>query len=73
MTGPGDMTPREWEENEARRRERRERADHPHGRPVSEGARTVVAAIVAILFLGLIAYAILGWLGVIPIPGITTG
>jgi hypothetical protein len=40
---------------------------------VSEGARTVVAAIVAILFLGLIAYAILGWLGVIPIPGITTG
>ena len=72
MTGPGNMTPRQWEENEARRRERRQRANNPDGRQVSERAQTIVASIVAILFVGLIVYAILGWLGVIPIPGITT-
>jgi hypothetical protein len=65
------MTPRQWEENEARRRERGERLRRSGGAPASEGVRTVIAGIVLILFVGLIVYAILGWLGVIPIPGIT--
>ena len=71
MTTPGNQTPPEWEETEARRRGRRDRLNGREG--LSEGARFTVAAVVALVFLGLIVYAILGWLGIIPIPGITTG
>ena len=71
MSGPGNTTPRQLEESEERRPERRQGAHDPNAPQVSEGARTVVAVIMALVLVGLIVYAILGWAGVIPIPGIT--
>lgn len=71
MTTPGNETPPRSEETGAGRRGRRDRLNGREG--LSEGARFTVAAVVALVFLGLIVYAILGWLGIIPIPGITTG
>jgi hypothetical protein len=64
------MTPNDWAENEARRAERVQRADSPHGREISRGSRRVVAWILGIAALALVLYAILGWLGVIVIPGV---
>jgi len=71
MTTPGNQTPSQSEDTEVRRRGPRDRLNSREG--LSEGARFTVAALVALVFLGLILYAILGWLGLIPIPGITTG
>ena len=63
------MTPNDWAETEARRDERAQRADNPHGREISAGSRRVTGWILAIAALALVAYAILGWLGIIEVPG----
>ncbi len=63
------MTPNDWSETEARRAERAERADRPHGREISAGSRRATAWILALIGLGLIVYAMLGWLGIISVPG----
>jgi hypothetical protein len=63
------MTPNDWAETEARREERVQRADRPHGREMSAGSRRVVAWIMGIAALALVVYAVLGWLGVVGVPG----
>jgi hypothetical protein len=63
------MTPNDWAESEARRAERVQRADSPHGREISRGSRRVVAWILGIAALALVVYAILGLLGIINVPG----
>jgi hypothetical protein len=63
------MTPNDWAEVEARREERVQRADNPHGREISGGSRRVVGWILAMAALALVAYAILGWLDIIAVPG----
>jgi hypothetical protein len=65
------VNPGDWAENEARREESLRRAHERHGTEPSERARTVVAAIVGIAFLAVIVYAILAWLGVFAVPGVT--
>ena len=63
------MTPNDWAETEARRAERAERADNPYGREISGGSRRVVGRILGLAAVALIVYAVLGWLGVISVPG----
>lgn len=63
------MTPNDWSETEARRAERLERADRPHGRVISSGSRRITGWVLVLLALALIAYAVLGWLGIISVPG----
>ncbi len=63
------MTPNDWAETEARRAERAERAYRPHGREISTGSRRVVGWILAIAAVAVMAYALLGWLGIIAVPG----
>ena len=63
------MTPNDWRETEVRREESRQRVHNPHGKEPSERARAVAGAILGLAFLALIVYAILGWVGVISIPG----
>ncbi len=63
------MTPNDWAETEARRAERAERAAHPHGRDITPRSRRVVGWILAMAALALMGYALLGWLGVIAVPG----
>jgi hypothetical protein len=65
------MTPNDWAETEARRAERVQRADNPYGREMSSGSRRVVAWIIGLVALALVLYAVLGWLGVIDVPGFT--
>jgi type VI protein secretion system component VasF len=64
------MTPNDWAETEARREERMQRADRPHGREMSGRSRRVTGWILALAALALVVYAVLGWLDVIPVPGI---
>ena len=64
------MTPNDWRETEARREESRQRVHNPHGREPSARARTIAGVVLGLAFLALIAYAILGWTGVLGIPGI---
>ena len=66
------MTPNDWAETEARRAERAERADNPHGREISGGSRRVAGWILGLAALALVVYAILGWLGIVAIPGFNT-
>ena len=66
------MTPNDWAETEARRAERAQRADNPHGREMSGGSRRVVGWILVLIAVGLVAYALLGWLGAIDVSGFTS-
>ena len=68
---PG-MTPNDWSELAARRQEREQRADTPHGREMSATSRQVAARILVLIAVGLVVYAVLGWLGAIDVPGFTT-
>jgi hypothetical protein len=63
------MTPNDWAETEARRAERAERADSPYGREISPGSRRIAGWILGLAALALVVYAILGWLGIITVPG----
>ncbi len=63
------MTPNDWSETEARRAERAERADRPYGREISSGSRRATGWIIGLAAVALIVYALLGWLGVISVPG----
>lgn len=63
------MTPNDWAETEARRRERVGRADVPHGRDMSSRSRAVTAWILGILAVALMVYALLGLTGVVAVPG----
>ena len=63
------MTPNDWAETEARREERVQRADNPHGREMSAGSRRVAGWIIGLAALALVTYAVLGWLGFISVPG----
>ena len=63
------MTPNDWAESEARRAERVQRADSPHGREISAGSRRVTGWILGVAALALVVYAILGWLRIISVPG----
>ena len=64
------MTPNDWSEQEARRAERVQRVDSPHGREISPRSRAITAWVIGLLALALIFYAILGWAGVVMVPGI---
>jgi hypothetical protein len=66
----GRYLPREWEESEARRRERRQRSHDPFGRSPSRRSRLVVGTILGLGAVALVVYAFLGWLGIITVPGI---
>lgn len=63
------MTPNDWAEMEARREERVQRADNPHGREISGRSRLVTAWILGLVLLALAVYAILGWTGLVDVPG----
>jgi len=63
------MTPNDWAEQEARRAERVQRADNPHGREMSARSRRITGWILAFAALALILYAALGWLGIVGVPG----
>ena len=63
------MTPNDWAETEARRAERVQRADNPNGSEMSSGSRRVAGWIIGLAALALVLYAVLGWLGVITVPG----
>ena len=65
----GGMTPNDWLETEARREERVQRADNPHGREMSPRSRRVAGWILGLAALALVLYALLGWLGLISVPG----
>jgi cytochrome c-type biogenesis protein CcmH/NrfG len=65
------MTPNDWAETEARRAERTQRADRPHGREISPRSRRITGFVIAVIAVALMAYALLGWLGVVAIPGFT--
>jgi len=57
---PGRLTPREWEESDARRRERRDRPDRPYGRDISPTARLITGSMLAVLVVGMIVVTVLG-------------
>ena len=63
------MTPNDWAKTEARRAERVQRADNPQGREMSSGSRPVAGWIIGLVALALVLYAVLGWLGIISVPG----
>jgi hypothetical protein len=63
------MSPNDWAEAEARRAERHERADNPNGTEMSPGSRRAAAWILGLAALALVAYALLGLLGIIEVPG----
>ncbi|MBA2632766.1 MAG: hypothetical protein H0U86_07180 [Chloroflexi bacterium] len=63
------MTPNDWAETEARRAERVQRADNPHGREITARSRRVTAWVLGMAAIALAAYAILGWLGFVRVPG----
>ena len=65
----GGMTPNDWAETEARRAERHDRADNPHGREISPGSRRVAGWVLGLAALALIVFTVLAWLGVISVPG----
>ena len=62
------MTPNDWEEAEARRRERRERVHNPHGRELGPRTRAILGWLLVALVVALLAFAALAMLGVIQIP-----
>ncbi|MGH2445663.1 MAG: hypothetical protein ACRDGD_06450 [Candidatus Limnocylindria bacterium] len=59
------MTPNDWAEMEARREERVQRADHPHGREISGRSRRIAAWILGVAALALAAYAVVAWIGLL--------
>jgi hypothetical protein len=63
------MTPNDWLETEARRAERVQRADSPNGREMSPRSRRLAGWILGLAALAMVMYAVLGWLGVISVPG----
>lgn len=65
------MTPNDWAEQEARRAERVQRADRPHGREISGRSRRITAWIIGLAAVAMVVYAILGWLGIIVMQGAT--
>ena len=60
-------SPKDWAEEEARRKERREPLDNPYGRPVSPMTRRVLGWILVALVVAMIVTTVLGLLGVIGI------
>jgi len=54
------MTPSDWSEQDARRAERVQRADNPHGREMSDRSRRITGWIIGLLGLGMVLYAVLG-------------
>ena len=62
-------TPDDWAEEEARRRERHERAHNPHGRSPSRTTRLVIGWAFALLAVALVVATILGLAGVIDVFG----
>ncbi len=52
------MTPNDWSEQEARRAERVQRADNPHGREMSPQSRRITGWILGLAALAHIVYAI---------------
>ena len=64
------MTPNDWRETEARQEESRQRVHDQYGEEPIGRARMIAAVILGVAFLALVVYAILGWAGVIPIPGL---
>lgn len=63
------MTPNDWAETEARRVERGQRADRPHGREISAASRRVTALVLGLAAVALILYALLGLTGAVVVPG----
>ena len=63
------MTPNDWLETEARREERVQRADSPYGREMSPRSRRLARWILGLAALAMVTYAILGWLGIVSVPG----
>ncbi len=59
------MTPNDWSEQEARRAERVQRADNPHGREMSSRSRRISGWILGLAALALIVYAIFAWASII--------
>lgn len=63
------MTPNDWAETEARRAERTQRADRPHGRDISPRSRRITGLILGLAAVALIVYALLGLTGAVVVPG----
>ena len=63
------MTPNDWAEQEARRAERAQRADRPHGREISGRSRRITGWILALAALALVLYTLLAYMGVIRVAG----
>ena len=63
------MTPNDWAEQEARRAERVQRADRPHGREISPRPRRITGWVLGLAALALVLYTLLAWAGVITISG----
>jgi hypothetical protein len=62
------MTPNDWAEAEARRRERHERVHNPHGRELGHRSRAILTWLVVALVIATMAAAALVALGVIALP-----
>ena len=63
------MTPNDWAKQEARRSERVQRADRPHGREISGRSRRITGWILALAALALVLYTLLAYMGVIRVAG----
>jgi hypothetical protein len=57
-------TPKDWAEEEVRRRESRDRTHHPHGRELGSRTRTVLGLVITTLVVAMVVLTILGVLGV---------
>ena len=63
-------SPDDWAGLEARRAEREQRATaNPNGREISGRSRRAVGWVLALAAMAMVAYAILGWLGILSVPG----
>ena len=67
MIDPARLTPREWAESDARRRQRREDLQNPYGRSLSPRTRIVLGWILALAALAAVVASILGLGGVLDI------
>jgi hypothetical protein len=64
---PGRLTPREWAESDARRKERRADLANPYGRPMPRAARIVVAWLLSVALAAVVVVTILGLSGVLDV------
>jgi hypothetical protein len=62
-------TPKNWAEEEARRRESHGRTHNPHGRELGHRTRSVLGLVVATLIILMVALTVLGVLGIIDVFG----